>query len=95
MTNEELKELIAKARENGYRVYLVKGGATGNRSALFEEGTNAGLYGWNWRAFSTVKGNRPAIVVEYYRLPESVAKLADVRACYIDLGKYGTARRVR
>ena len=95
MSNQELKELIEKAHENNYCVYLVNGGIAGNRSALFDEGYNAGLYGWNWRAYSIVKGGRPAIIVEYYRLPQSLAKLADVRACCIDLGKYGTARRTR
>ena len=94
MNNNELKDLIEQAHANNYRVYLVKG-ASGNRSALFEEGYNAGLYEWNWRAYSIVKGGHPAIVIEYYRLPQSIAKLADVRACYIDLGKFGTARRVR
>lgn len=95
MYNEELRNLINQAHENNYLVYLVKGGVSGNRSALFEEGYNSGLYGWNWRAYSTVKGNRPAIIVEYFRLPSSIARLADVHATYIDLGKYGTARRVR
>ena len=95
MNNNELKDLINQAHANNYRVYLVNGGATGNRSALFDEGYNAGLYGWNWRAYSIVKGGRPAIIVEYFRLPQSIAKLCDVRACYIDLGKYGTARRTR
>lgn len=95
MYNEELKALINKAHANDYRVYVVKGGISGNRSALFDEGYNAGIYGWNWRAYSTVKGGRPAIIVEYFRLPSSIARLADVRACYIDLGKYGTARRVK
>ena len=95
MYNEELIALIRKAHANNYRVYLVNGGVTGNRSALFEEGYNAGLYGWNWRAYSIVKGGRPAIIVEYFRLPSSIARLADVRASYIDLGRFGTARRTR